>query len=153
MSFLVTQRATEKTQRFTETSIYRFYTNYWAMGINELTKVIIGCAIEVHKHLGPGMLESAYANCLAFELNKAGLEIQQQVAVPVVYKDVKLECGYRIDILVENKVVLELKTVEGFNAVHEAQILTYMKFAKKNIGLLINFNVTLLKNGIKRYRF
>ncbi|MDR4987213.1 MAG: GxxExxY protein [Bacteroidales bacterium] len=123
------------------------------MEINELTKVIIGCAIEVHKHLGPGMLESAYANCLAFELTKAGLTIQQQVAVPVVYKDVKLECGYRIDILVENKVVLELKTVEDFNAVHEAQILTYMKFAKKNIGLLINFNVTLLKNGIKRYRF
>ena len=117
----------------------------------ELTHSIIGCAMEVHKLLGPGLLESAYEECLAFELLKAGLFIERQKAVPVVYKEIKLECGYRIDILVENTVVIELKTVEGFNDVHVAQILTYMKFAVKPVGLLINFNVALLKEGIKRY--
>jgi GxxExxY protein len=121
------------------------------MDINEITEKIIGCAIEVHKTLGPGLLESAYEECLAFELEGAGLAIRRQVAVPVVYKDIKLECGYRIDILVENIVVIELKSIEAFAPVHEAQILTYMKFAEKTIGLLINFNVTLLKNGLKRY--
>jgi GxxExxY protein len=121
------------------------------MDINEITEKIIGCAIEVHKTFGPGLLESAYEECLAFELEGAGLAIRRQVAVPVVYKDIKLECGYRIDILVENIVVIELKSIEAFAPVHEAQILTYMKFAEKTIGLLINFNVTLLKNGLKRY--
>ena len=123
------------------------------MEINELTEKIIGCAIEVHKILGPGLLESAYEECLAFELKNKGLHIERQKAVPVVYKDIKIDCGYRIDILVENLVVLELKTVDAFNPVHEAQILTYMKFAEKKIGLLINFNVTLLKNGLKRYKY
>ncbi len=123
------------------------------MEINQITETIIGCAIEVHKTLGPGLLESAYEECLDFEIRKAGLRTQRQVAVPVVYKDVKLECGYRIDILVENCVVVELKTVDAFALVHEAQILTYMKFANKTLGLLINFNVTLLKNGIKRYKY
>ena len=123
------------------------------MEINELTEKIIGCAIEVHKHLGPGLLESAYEECLAFELIKAGLYIDRQKAVPVIYKEIKLDYGYRIDILVEKQVVIELKTVDAFNPVHEAQILTYMKFAEMKIGLLINFNVTLLKNGIKRYRY
>ncbi len=118
-----------------------------------ITSRIIGCAIEVHKILGPGLLESAYEECLAFELRKAGFSILRQIAVPVVYQDIKLDCGYRIDILVENEIVIELKTVEFFAPVHEAQILTYMKFAKKNLGLLINFNVVLLKNGIKRYRY
>lgn len=121
------------------------------MEINNITSVIIGCAIEVHKELGPGLLESAYEECLAYELEMAGLAVQRQKAVPVVYKDVKLDMGYRIDILVENLVVTELKTVDVFNPVHEAQILTYMKFANKRVGLLLNFNVTLLKNGIKRY--
>ena len=121
------------------------------MELNLITEKIIGCAIEVHKVLGPGLLESAYEECLAFELERAGLNIKGQKAVPVVYKEIKLECGYRIDILVENSVVIELKTVDEFNPVHEAQILTYMKFAKKTLGLLINFNVTLLKEGIKRY--
>ena len=107
--------------------------------------------MEVHKLLGPGLLESAYEECLAFELIKAGLYIERQKAVPVVYKEIKLECGYRIDILVENTVVMELKTVDAFNDVHVAQILTYMKFALKPVGLLINFNVALLKDGIKRY--
>jgi len=121
------------------------------MEINKITEIIIGCAIEVHRHLGPGLLESAYEECLCYELQKAGLRFERQKPVPVVYKEIKLECGYRIDILVESCVVVELKTSEAFNPVHEAQILTYMKFAYKTIGLLINFNVTVLKNGIKRY--
>jgi GxxExxY protein len=118
---------------------------------NEVTQRIIGCAIEVHKHLGPGLLESAYEECLVFELNKAGLNTKRQVPTPVVYKDIKLDYGYRIDVLVEDIVVLELKVVEEFNPVHEAQILTYMKFSNKQLGLMINFNVTLLKNGIRRF--
>jgi GxxExxY protein len=121
------------------------------MEINQITEKIIGCAIEVHKKLGPGLLESAYEECLVFELKAAGLCVERQKATPVIYKEIKLDCGYRIDILVENTVVLELKTVDEFNPVHEAQILTYMKFADKKTGLLINFNVTLLKNGLKRY--
>lgn len=123
------------------------------MEINQVTEKIIGCAIEVHKKLGPGLLESAYEECLSYELKSVGLAIERQVPIPVVYKDIKLECGYRIDILVEKTVVIELKAIEAFAPVHEAQILTYMKFANKTIGLLINFNVTLLKNGIKRYRY
>jgi len=122
------------------------------MEINQITDKIIGCAIEVHKALGPGLLESAYEECLDFELRNAGFSTQRQVAVPVVYKEIKLECGYRIDILVENKVVIELKTVDFFSPVHEAQILTYLKFSRKEIGLLINYNVKLLKDGIRRYR-
>ena len=122
------------------------------MTINEITEKIIGCAIEVHKILGPGLLESAYEECLVFELQKAGLKAERQKPVPVVYKDIKLDCGYRMDVLVEDQVIVELKTVETFAPVHEAQILTHMKFAEKQVGLLINFNVTLLKNGIKRYK-
>jgi len=122
------------------------------MDINHITETIIGCAIKVHKELGPGLLESAYEECLAYELKQAGLNAERQVPIPVVYKDIKLECGYRADVLVENKVIVELKTVDAIAPVHEAQILTYLKFAKKEVGLLINFNVTILKNGIKRYR-
>ena len=123
------------------------------MDTNQITEKIIGYSIEVHRHLGPGLLESAYEECLSFELKKAGLKVERQLPVPVIYKDIKLNCGYRIDLLVENHVIIELKTTEAFAPVHEAQILTYMKFANINIGLLINFNVTLLKNGIKRYKF
>jgi len=126
---------------------------YRHMEINKITEKIIGCAIEVHKKLGPGLLESAYEECLSYELKSAGLSIQRQVPVPVVYKEIYLDYGYRIDILVENTVILELKSIEAFAPVHEAQILTYMKFAEKTIGLLINFNVLLLKDGIKRYKF
>ena len=118
---------------------------------SELTGKIIACAIEVHKTLGPGLLESAYEECLAYELQKAGLKVERQKAVPVIYKEIKLDCGYRMDILVEDTVVVELKTVDEFHPIHEAQILTYLKFSEKKLGLLINFNVTLLKNGIKRY--
>jgi len=122
------------------------------MDINHITEAIIGCAIKVHKELGPGLLESAYEECLVYELKQTGLNAERQVPIPVVYKDIKLDCGYRADVLVENKVIIELKTVDAIAPVHEAQILTYLKFAKKEVGLLINFNVTILKNGIKRYR-
>jgi len=122
------------------------------MNINQITEKIIGCAINVHKELGPGLLESAYEECLIYELRQAGLNAERQVPVPVVYKEIKLDCGYRVDILVEKKVIVELKTVDAIIPVHEAQILTQMKFAKKEIGLLINFNVVLLKNGIKRFK-
>jgi GxxExxY protein len=122
------------------------------MELNEITKIIIGCAIEVHRTLGPGLLESAYEECLIFELLKQGLNIGRQQPVAVVYKDIKLDYGYRIDILVENSVVIELKAVDAINPVHEAQLLTYLKFAKKPLGLLINFNVTTLRDGIRRFR-
>jgi GxxExxY protein len=122
------------------------------MEINEITRKIIGCAIEVHKHLGPGLLESAYAECMVYELQNSGLRVETQKPVPVIYKERKLDYGYRIDILVEDTVLIELKSVDAFNPVHEAQILTYMKFAGKKIGLLINFNVTMLRNGLRRYR-
>ena len=121
------------------------------MEINEVTKKIIGCAIEVHKNLGPGLLESAYEECLIFELEKTGLKYKRQQPAPVIYKEIKLDCGYRIDILVENMVVIELKVVDEINPVHEAQILTYLKFSGKRIGLLINFNVTTLKDGLRRF--
>ena len=120
-------------------------------GSSKLTGKIIGCAIEVHKILGPGLLESAYEECLAFELSKVGIGVKRQKPVPVVYKEIKLDCGYRIDLLVENEVIIELKSIDAFAPVHTAQILTYMKFAEKKIGLLINFNVTKLVDGIKRY--
>ena len=123
------------------------------MQLNNLTEKIIGCAIEVHKQLGPGLLESAYEECLAFEISRSSLRFERQYPVPVIYKDIKLEYGYRIDLLVENLVVVELKAVECINPVHEAQILTYMKFSNKEIGLLINFNVLLLKEGLKRFVF
>ena len=118
---------------------------------NELSKIIIGKAIEVHKELGPGLLESAYQECLLYELKKSGLKVQKEKALPIVYKEVKLDHGYRIDILVENKVVIELKTVEFLTDVHQAQILTYLKLGDYKLGLLINFNVKLLKNGLKRF--
>lgn len=123
------------------------------MEINQITQKIIGCAIEGHRNPGPGLLESAYEECLLYEIRNAGLSAERQVAVPVVYKDIKLDYGYRIDILVENSVVIELKTVDAIALVHEAQILTYMKFAYKNLGLLINFIVALLKDGINRFKY
>lgn len=119
--------------------------------LNKITDLIIGSAIEVHKALGPGMLESAYQRCLAYELKELGLHIQNEVPVPVIYKEIKLDYGYKIDLLVEDAVIVELKSVEHITKVHEAQILTYMRFAHKPIGLLINFNNLLLKNGIRRF--
>ena len=121
--------------------------------LNILSGRIIGAAIEVHKHLGPGLLESVYEECLNYELVKNGLSVRRQEPVPILYKEVKLEFGYRIDILVENLIVVELKAVDTLLPIHEAQVLTYMKFAQKRLGLLINFNVTLLKNGLRRFIF
>jgi len=117
---------------------------------NELSKKIIGAAIEVHKQLGPGLLESSYEICLAYELQQQGLSIQTQVALPVVYKEVKLEAGYRIDILVENKVIIEIKAVDTLANIHTAQILTYLKLKNLKLGLLINFNNVRLIGGVKR---
>lgn len=117
---------------------------------NELSKIIIGCAIEVHKQLGPGLLESAYQECLFFELKKAGLMVRKEVPMPIVYKEIKLDHGYRIDLLVEEKVVVEIKTVDAFNDVHLAQVLTYLRLGEYKLGLLFNFQTTVLKNGIKR---
>ena len=118
--------------------------------INKLTETIIGAAIEVHKSLGPGLLESAYESCLAFELIERGLTIEQQKELPVVYKDVKLDCGYRLDLLVEEQVILEIKSVEEIAPIHHAQLLSYLKLSGLRVGLIINFNVNVLKNGIKR---
>src|SRR5690606_164265 len=117
---------------------------------NEISKKIIGSAIEVHKQLGPGLLESSYEICLAHELRQRGLEVMTQVVLPVRYKEVKLEAGYRIDLIVENKVIIEVKAVEEFSGVHLAQILTYLRLSDIRLGLLINFNVAKLTNGLKR---
>lgn len=117
---------------------------------NELTHKIIGAAMDVHRTLGPGLLESAYQECLYYKLIKQGLSVSKEKAMPLVFEEVKLECGYRIDLLVENSVVIEVKSVEALNDVHLAQTLTYMKLGNFKLGLLINFNVTLLKQGIKR---
>lgn len=121
------------------------------MSEDEISNIIIGKAIEVHRQLGPGLLESAYQECLCYELINAGLGVKKEVALPIVYKDVKLDHGYRIDLLVEDKVVIELKTVEGLTDVHEAQVLTYLKLGNYKLGLLFNFNVKMLKSGMKRF--
>ena len=115
-----------------------------------LTERIIGLAIEVHRQLGPGLLESAYEECLCFELKQDGLPFRRQVALPVVYKSIRLDCGYRLDIVVQDKVILELKTVERLLPVHEAQMLTYMKLSGIRTGLLLNFNSAVLKDGLRR---
>jgi GxxExxY protein len=117
---------------------------------NELSNKVIGSCIEVHKILGPGLLESSYKECLFYKLGKAGLYVEREKAIPVVFEDVKLECGYRIDLLVENKLVVELKSVDTLNNIHLAQTITYIKLGNYKLGLLINFNVVRLKQGIKR---
>ncbi len=121
------------------------------MQSNELTEIIIGAAIEVHRELGPGLLESAYEKCLARELHMRNIQVELQKPVPVIYKGVQLDCGYRIDMLVQNQVLLELKAVDTVTNIHEAQILTYMRLSNVSLGLLINFNVRMLKSGIKRF--
>ena len=118
--------------------------------MNELTDKIIGAAIEVHKVLGPGLLESAYEECLAHELSLANISFERQLPLPVIYKSLSLDCGYRLDFLVEKKVVLELKAVEGLQPIHQAQLLTYLNLGGWPIGLLINFNMPVLRQGIKR---
>jgi len=117
---------------------------------NDLSQIIIGCAIKVHTALGPGLLESAYEECLYYELVKEGLKVEKQKALPLIYEEIKLEVGYRLDLIVEGKVIVEIKACEGLNDVHLAQVLTYLKLSNVKLGLLINFNVTRVKDGIKR---
>ena len=121
------------------------------MYFDELSKKVIGCAIEVHRHLGPGLLETTYEHCLAHDLTINNIEFKLQHPLPVFYKDTYLDCGYRIDLLVEKKLVIELKSVSELNPIHEAQILTYMKLSLIKTGLLINFNSMKLKDGIRRF--
>lgn len=115
-----------------------------------LTGDVIGAAIEIHRHLGPGLLESAYCECLAYEFSKRGINFEREVSLPVRYKEVKLDCGYRLDFLVEEQVVVEVKSVEALGAIHQAQLLSYLKLGGHRLGLLINFNVPVLREGIKR---
>jgi len=117
---------------------------------NEITETVIGAAIRIHRALGPGLLESAYEECLCYELSKAGLAFERQKALPVSYETVKLDCGYRIDLIVEEAVIVELKCVEKFLPIHEAQLLTYLKLSGLTLGLLINFHVPVLRDGLKR---
>jgi len=121
------------------------------MEFDRLSNQVIGCAIEVHRELGPGLLESTYEKCLAYELGKNGFDVKLQHPLPVAYKGVRMDCGYRADILIENELIIELKSVDAIKKIHEAQLLTYMKLAGIDTGLLMNFNVILLKNGIKRF--
>ena len=118
--------------------------------LNKITERVIGACIEIHRQLGPGLLESAYEECLCYELAQHGLKFERQQALPVVYKGVRLDCGYRLDIVVEDAVILELKTVEKLLPIHEAQLLTYLKLTGLTLGLLLNFNVPVFKDGLKR---
>jgi GxxExxY protein len=117
---------------------------------NEQATQVIGYAIDVHKNLGPGLLESAYQECLFYKLNKEGLTVKKEKAMPLLYENVNLDCGYRIDLLVEKRLILEIKSVKELNDLHLAQVLTYLKLGNYKLGLIINVNVKLLKNGIKR---
>jgi len=121
------------------------------MEFDDLSNRVLGYAIEVHRELGPGLLESTYEQCLAYELIPARIPFKIQQPIPVAYKQIKLDCGYRVDLLVEDRLIVELKSVEQLLKIHEAQVLTYMKLANIRIGLLINFNVQMLKKGIKRF--
>jgi len=122
----------------------------FSMNENEISRIIVDSALKVHKTLGPGLLENAYEECLFFELKRNGLVVEKQKSLPLVYEDVKLDAGYRIDILVDQKVVIEVKAVEALNDIHLAQVLTYLKLSGCKLGMLINFNVLMIKDGIKR---
>lgn len=118
--------------------------------INSITEKVIGCAIEVHRSIGPGLLESAYEECLCYELSQCGLSFERQVPLPVVYKAIKLDCGYILDIIVEELVILEVKAVERIMPIHEAQLLSYLRMLDKRVGLILNFHMSIMKNGVKR---
>ena len=118
--------------------------------LNKITETIISGAINVHRTLGPGLLESAYEACMVYELAQAGLKVEQQKPLPIVYREVKLECGYRLDLMIENEVIIEIKSIEKLMPIHQAQLLSYLKLSECKVGLLINFNVKVLKDGIKR---
>lgn len=117
---------------------------------NELSYKIIGIALELHRNLGPGLLESSYENAFAYDLKQTGLKVKQQVPMPFMYKDIKMDIGYRLDLIVQNKVIIEIKSLENLAPVHYAQVLTYLKLSDLKLGLLINFNTKILKNGIHR---
>ena len=117
--------------------------------LDEISHRIIGAAIEVHRHLGPGLLESAYQSCLAFELKQLGVKVEEQKSLPVVYKQVKLDCGYRLDLVVEDEIIVEIKAVEKLLPIHESRLLSYLRLAKKRVGLLMNFHIPVLKNGLE----
>lgn len=117
---------------------------------DKITETITGCGIEVHKILGPGLLESAYEECLCYELSQKNLSFRRQVDLPVIYKGVQLDCGYRMDLVVENLVIIEIKAIEKILPIHEAQLLSYLKLYNKTVGLLLNFHTSVLKNGLKR---
>ena len=117
---------------------------------NDLSNIVIGEAIHIHKSLGPGLLESVYENCLFHRLTKTGLHVVREKPIPVVFEEVKMECGYRADIVIENKLIIEIKAVEALNDIHKAQVLTYLRLTNIKLGLLMNFNVLYLKDGIKR---
>ncbi len=119
--------------------------------LNAISEKVIGAAIAVHRALGPGLLESAYEACLAYELSERGMSVERQKALPVEYKGINIDCGYRLDLLVEENIIVELKSVERLDRIHHAQILSYLKLSGYRIGLLINFNTKMLKNGIKRF--
>lgn len=121
------------------------------MEINKLTHTVIGLAIEVHRTLGPGLLESAYCECLSYEIKNSGLFVEREKTLPITYKNITLDHGYRLDLVIENTLILELKTVEELTDVHQAQLLTYLKLGNYPVGLLINFHSKVLKNGLKRY--
>jgi GxxExxY protein len=122
------------------------------MDFDDLSYKVIGCAIEVHKHLGPGLLESSYEKCLAYELSISNIPYKQQLALPIRYKSVEIDCAYRLDLIIDEQLIVELKSVSHLTAIHEAQILTYMKLANISTGLLINFNEVILKRGVKRFK-
>lgn len=118
--------------------------------LNKITETIIGVAINIHRSLGPGLLESAYEACMVYDLTQTGLKVEQQKPLPIVYRGVKLECGYRLDLMIENKVIVEIKSVETLLPIHKAQLISYLKLTDCKVGLLINFNVEILKDGIQR---
>ena len=120
------------------------------MKFDDLSNKVIGCALNVHRELGPGLLESTYEQCLCYELSKAGIQFERQKELPVRYQEVQIDCGYRIDLLIEGALIIELKSVDKLERIHEAQLLTYMKLSNIEIGLLINFNSVLLRDGIRR---
>ena len=121
------------------------------MNENEISKIVLDCAFYIHRKLGPGLLEKTYLNTLHYVLEKKGLKVEKEKAMPLIFEEVRLDQGYRLDLLVENKLVIEIKSVEALNDVHTAQVLTYLKIGEYKLGLLINFNESLLKNGIRRY--
>lgn len=128
----------------------RFYKKEHKMNENEISRIVFDAGLKVHKALGPGLLESAYEECLYYELSKTNLLIEKQKALPLIYEEIKLDTGYRVDLLIDGKLIIEIKAVEAINDIHLAQLLTYLKLSTCKLGLLINFNTLLFKNGVKR---